>query len=60
MSTPITLTVGDITLTYNTGHIGIDHGMLFQEQDRQRRRHRYINYDYYAQHPEEDVAVGAD
>lgn len=56
MSTPITLTVGGITLTYNTGHMGIDHGMLFQERDRQRRRHRYINYDYYTQHPEEDVA----
>lgn len=47
MSTPITLTVGDIELTYNTGYIGIDHCMLFQERDRQRRRHRWINYDYY-------------
>ncbi|GAB7543682.1 HEPN/Toprim-associated domain-containing protein [Cupriavidus sp. 8B] len=30
--------------------------MLFQERDRQRRRHPHINYDYYEQHPEEDVA----
>ncbi|SDD59060.1 hypothetical protein SAMN05216345_111174 [Cupriavidus sp. YR651] len=55
MSTPITLTVGDIELTYNTGYVGMDHGMLFQERDRQRRRHPSINYDYYEQHPEEDV-----
>ena len=56
MSTPITLTVGDITLTYNTTYMGIDHGMLFQETDRQRRRHGSVNYDYYEQNPGEDVA----
>lgn len=56
MSTPITLTVGGIDLTYNTGDIGMDHGMLFQERDRQRRRHPYINYGCYEQHPEADVA----
>ena len=56
MSTPITLTVGDITLTYNTTYIGIDHGMLFQESDNQRRRHGSIDYRYYEQHPDEDVA----
>lgn len=55
MSTPITLTVGDITLTYNTTYIGIDHGMLFQETDRLRRRHGSIDYDYYEQHPDKDV-----
>lgn len=56
MSTPITLTVGDIELTYNTTYMGIDHGMLFQELDRKRRRHKYISYEYYEQHPEEDVS----
>ncbi len=55
MSTPITLTVGNITLTYNTGFIGFDHGMLFQERDRQRRRHPDINYNNYERHSEEDV-----
>jgi len=49
MSTPITLAVGDIDLTYNTGHMGMDHGMLFQERDR-RRRHASINYEYYEKH----------
>jgi hypothetical protein len=56
MSTPITLTVGDMTLTYNTTYIGIDHGMLFQESDRKRRRSTSIDYEYCAQHPEIDVA----
>ncbi|AGA85515.1 MULTISPECIES: HEPN/Toprim-associated domain-containing protein [Pseudomonadaceae] len=56
MSTPITLTVGDIELTYNTTYMGIDHGMLFQELDRKCRRHKYINYEYYEQHPDEDVS----
>ncbi|WP_434652547.1 hypothetical protein J3P96_17070 [Pseudomonas sp. R3-56] len=50
MSTPITLAVGDIDLTYNTGHMGMDHGMLFQERDRRRRRHASINYEYYEKH----------
>lgn len=56
MSTPITLTVGDLTLTYNTTYIGFDHGMLFQEADRCRRQHSCIDYDYYKDHPDEDVA----
>lgn len=34
MSTPITLSVGGIDLTYNTGYMGMDHGMLYQESDR--------------------------
>lgn len=36
MSTPITLTVGNITLTYDTMYVGMDHGILFQEADRRR------------------------
>lgn len=46
MSTPITLAVGDLEITYNTGHMGIDHGMLYQESDRRQRRHGSIDYDY--------------
>jgi hypothetical protein len=56
MTTPITLTVGAITLTFNKWEIGIDHGMLFQESDRQHRRHPNIDYNYYEEHPEEDLA----
>ena len=53
MSTPITLSVGDIELTYNTGHIGMDHGMLFQERDRQRRRHPHVDYEYCARNSQD-------
>jgi hypothetical protein len=52
MSTPLTLTVGGITLTYNTMHMGVDHGMLFQEKDRQRRRHPDLNYEDQQGHEE--------
>lgn len=55
MSKPITLSVGNIDLTYDTGHVGMDHGMPFQEGDRRRRRHASINYDYYEQHPRENI-----
>lgn len=53
MSTPITLKVGDIELTYNTGYIGMDHGMLFQERDRRRLQRPYIDSEYYAQHSQD-------
>ncbi|NWF17157.1 hypothetical protein HX785_26005 [Pseudomonas reactans] len=46
MSTPITLSVGGLDLTYNTGYMGMDHGMLYQESDRQHRPHSSIDYDY--------------
>lgn len=35
--------------------MGCDHGMLFQEGDRKRRRRGSIIYGYYEQHPERDV-----
>jgi hypothetical protein len=54
MTTPITLSVGAIILTFNKWEIGVDHGMLFQESDRQRRRHPDVDYSYYDEHPEED------
>ncbi len=36
--------------------MGIDHGFLFQERDRTRRLSDQLNYDYYAEHPDEDLA----
>lgn len=53
MSTPITLSVSDINLTYNTGYMGMDHGMLYQESDRRHRSHGSINYEYT--HSPEDL-----
>ena len=53
MGTAITLDVGGLTLTYNKNHVGWDHGMLFQERDRQRLRSDQINYEWFAQHQED-------
>ncbi len=53
MGTAITLDIGGLTLTYNKNHIGWDHGMLFQERDRQRLRSDQINYDWFTEHEED-------
>jgi HEPN/Toprim N-terminal domain 1 len=37
--------------------MGSDHGVLFQKTDRCRIRSDQIDYEYVAQHPEEDVSV---
>ena len=53
MGTSIELTVGGISLDYSKNHMGNDWGYLFQEGDLIRRRTAAIDYDYYAEHPEE-------
>ena len=53
MGTAITLDVGGLTLTYNKNHVGWDHGMLFQERDRQRLRSDQINYEWFAENKED-------
>jgi hypothetical protein len=53
LGTAITLEVGGLTLTYSKNHMGLDHGMLFQEQDRQRLRSDQINYEWFAEHQED-------
>jgi len=50
LGTAITLEVGGLTLTHNKNHVGWDHGMLFQERDRQRLRSDQINYEWFAEH----------
>lgn len=57
MSTPITLTVGDITLTYDTMYVGMDHGMLFQETDRRRLPNESTNGDDVESTEEDDLDV---
>src|SRR5258708_2866732 len=37
--------------------MGSDHGFLFQKTDRCRIRSDQIDYEYVANHPEEDVSV---
>lgn len=56
MGTCIELTVGGVTLDGSKNSMGNDHGFLFQERDRTRRLSDQINYDYYAEHPNEDPA----
>ena len=53
MSTPITLSVGGIDLTYNTQFVGVDHGHLFQDVDHKRRASSHINYEYFKDRPDE-------
>lgn len=56
MGTIINLTIERITLDWAKNSMGFDHGHLFQEGDLARRRAERIDYDWYDQHPEEDVA----
>ena len=53
MGTSIELTVGGVSLDYAKNHMGMDWGHLFQDGDLVRRRTSAINYDYYAEHPQE-------
>lgn len=55
MGTSINLTIADLSIDYAKNEMGSDHGPLFQEEDRQRRRSDQINYDYYKQNSEEDL-----
>ena len=57
MGTAITLDVGGLTLTYNKNHVGWDHGMLFQTQDRQRVRSDQVNYEWYEEHQEDPASM---
>ncbi|MBF0108702.1 MAG: hypothetical protein HQL76_05965 [Magnetococcales bacterium] len=49
MGTEITLDISGLALDYSKNHMGNDHGALFQEKDRQRRRSDQINYDYFVE-----------
>ena len=47
MGTEITLDVGGVSITYSKNHRGIDHGSLFQEQDRKPIKSDQLDYNYY-------------
>jgi hypothetical protein len=53
MGTSIELTVAGVSLDYSKNSMGLDWGCLFQEGNLSRRRTDGIDYDYYAQHPED-------
>ena len=54
MGTSIELELGGISLDYAKNHMGNDHGFLFQESDRTRRHADGIDYDYFAEHSDDD------
>ena len=53
LGTEITLDIGGLAVTYAKNHCGIDHGSLFQKQDRRALKSDQLNYDYY-EHEDED------
>lgn len=53
MGTEITLDVADIAITYSKNHRGIDHGSIFQEQDRKEIKSDQLDYDWYEQEGED-------
>ena len=53
MGTEITLDVAGISVTYSKNHRGIDHGSIFQEQDRKPIKTDRIDYDWYAENGED-------
>ncbi|WP_251978728.1 HEPN/Toprim-associated domain-containing protein [Salinicola avicenniae] len=57
MGTSIELTVGNVPLDYAKNSMGNDYGFLFQEADLIRQKSERINYDYYAEHPEEKAEL---
>lgn len=57
MGTEITLDVGGLSLTYSKNARGIDHGSLFQEQDRKKLRSEQIDYDYFPEQGEDYDAM---
>jgi hypothetical protein len=56
LGTAIELKVAGLSISYSKNAMGIDHGVLFQEEDRQRRLSDQIDYEYYEQNPEDDLS----
>lgn len=57
MGTEITLKVAGVSVTYSKNHRGIDHGSIFQEQDRKAIKSDQLDYDWYEK--EGEVAAQA-
>lgn len=57
MGTEITLEVGGLTLDWSKNSLGTDHGMLFQEKDRQPLHTDQVDYDYYKENNEDLGAI---
>ena len=57
MGTEITLDIGGLSVTYAKNHRGMDHGSLFQEQDRKPVKSDQLDYDYYRREDEDPTSA---
>lgn len=55
MGTEITLDVGGVSITYSKNNLGINHGSLFQAQDRKPVKSEQLNYEYYESEGEDPI-----
>ncbi|MEJ1360053.1 MAG: HEPN/Toprim-associated domain-containing protein [Candidatus Sedimenticola sp. (ex Thyasira tokunagai)] len=53
MGTEITLDVAGVSVTYSKNYRGIDHGSIFQEQDRKAIESDQFDYDWYEEKGED-------
>ena len=53
MGTEITLDVAGVSVTYSKNHRGIDHGSIFQEQDRKVIKSDEVDYDWHEENDED-------
>ena len=53
MGTAITLDVAGVSVTYSKNHRGMDHGSIFQEQDRKAIKSNQLDYDWYEEKGED-------
>jgi len=53
LGTEITLDVAGVPVTYSKNHRGIDHGPIFQEQDRKAVKSDQLDYDWYEKEGED-------
>lgn len=53
MGTEITLDVAGVSVTYSKNHRGIDHGSIFQEQDRKAIKSDQVDYDWHEENGED-------
>jgi hypothetical protein len=57
LGTEITLDVAGMSVTYSKNHRGIDHGSIFQKQDRKAIKSDGLNYDWYAKEGEDPTSA---
>ncbi len=53
MGSEVTLDVARVTVTYSKNHLGINHGSIFQGQDRKAIKSNQLNYDWHEKEDED-------